>query len=173
MIIAQVCLRLATIKGHSKICSFITQHNATDVASFEGACNCHADCRNVHQSCCPWIECSFLYHKPSPKAFQRIAEFTIPESWKHPSSCMASILTGHVTHGSAYTTACSSSCQYPATSHSHWRGVDQHSTGHNQQPDQLYPKEMWFAQMVVTPDGRVLTFIRIRIFKNISLGLRL
>ncbi len=27
MIIAQVCLRLATIKGHSKMCSFITQHN--------------------------------------------------------------------------------------------------------------------------------------------------
>ncbi|ROI47935.1 Transposable element Tc1 transposase [Anabarilius grahami] len=39
MIIAQVCLRLATIKGQSKMCSFITQHNATDVASFEGACN--------------------------------------------------------------------------------------------------------------------------------------
>ncbi len=35
MIIAQVCLRLATIKGHSKMCSFITQHNATDVANFE------------------------------------------------------------------------------------------------------------------------------------------
>ncbi len=32
MIIAQVCLRLATIKGHSKMCSFITQHNSTDVA---------------------------------------------------------------------------------------------------------------------------------------------
>ncbi len=31
MIIAQVCLCLATIKGHSKMCSFITQHNATDV----------------------------------------------------------------------------------------------------------------------------------------------
>ncbi len=57
MIIAQVCLWQATIKGHSKICSFITQHNATDVASFEGAWNWHADCRNVHQSCCPWIEC--------------------------------------------------------------------------------------------------------------------
>ncbi len=75
--------------------------------------------------------------------------YTIPGSWKHPSSCMASILTGHVTHwaclgcpGSAYTTVCSSSCQYPATSHSHWRRVDQHSTGHNQQPDQLYAKEM-------------------------------
>ncbi len=59
------------------------------------------------------------------------------KSWKHPSSCMASILTGHVTHwaclgcsGSAYTTGCSSSWQYPATSHSHWRGVDQHYTGH-------------------------------------------
>ncbi len=57
------------------MCSFITQHNATDVASFEGACNWHADCRNVHQSCCPWIECSFLYHKPSPKAFQRIWQY--------------------------------------------------------------------------------------------------
>ncbi len=78
MIIAQVSLRLATIKGHSKICSFITQHNATDVAGFEGACNWHADCRNVHQSFCPWIECSFLYHKPSPKAFQRIRQYIQP-----------------------------------------------------------------------------------------------
>ncbi len=42
------------------MCSFITQHNATDFASFEGACNWHADCRNVHQSCCPWIESSFV-----------------------------------------------------------------------------------------------------------------
>ncbi len=48
--------------------------------------------------------------------------YTIPGSWKHPSSCMASILTRHVTHwtclgynGSAYKTACSSSCQYPAS----------------------------------------------------------
>ncbi len=46
-----------------------------NVASFEGACNWHADCRNVHQSCCLWIECSFLYHKPSPKAFQRIWQY--------------------------------------------------------------------------------------------------
>ncbi len=51
--------------------SFITQHNATNVTSFEGACNWHTDCRNVHQSCSPWIECSFLYNKPSPKEFQR------------------------------------------------------------------------------------------------------
>ncbi len=40
------------------------------------------------------------------------------------------------------TTACSSSCQYPATLHNHWRGEDQHSTVHNQQPDQLFAKEM-------------------------------
>ncbi len=87
--------------------------------------------------------------------------YTIPGSWKYPSSCMASILTGHVTHwaclgcsGSAYTTACYSSCQYPATSHSHWRGVDQHSSGHNQ-PDQLYTKGdvlHCMRLMVVTPD---------------------
>ncbi len=44
----------------------------------------------------------------------------------------------------------------PATSHSHWRGVDQHSTGHNQQPDQLYAKEMcctvWGKWWSLTPD---------------------
>ncbi len=80
MIIAQVCLRLATIKGHSKMCSFISQHNATDVSSFEGAFNWHADCRNVHQSCCPWIECSFLYHKSYPKVFQRIWQYIQPAS---------------------------------------------------------------------------------------------
>ncbi len=80
MIIAQVCLRLATIQFHSKMCSFITQHNATYVASFEGACNWHADCRNVHQSCCPWIECPFIYHKPSPKSFHRIWKYIQPAS---------------------------------------------------------------------------------------------
>ena len=43
------------------MCSFVTQHNATDVSSFEEACNWHADCRNFHQSCCQRISCSFLY----------------------------------------------------------------------------------------------------------------
>ncbi len=75
---------------------------------------------------------------------------------------MASLLTGHVNHwaclgysGSAYTTVCSSSCQYPATLHSHWRGVD--STVHNQQPKQLYAKEMcctvwgkWWSHQILT-----------------------
>ncbi len=42
MISTQVCLGLVTIKGHSKMYCFITQHNATDVASFEEACNWHA-----------------------------------------------------------------------------------------------------------------------------------
>ena len=41
-------------------------------------------------------------------------------------------------------TACFSFRQYPATSQSHWKGVG-HSTGHNQQPDQLYVKEMFHA----------------------------
>ncbi len=96
--------------------------------------------------------------------------YTIPGSWKHPSSCMASILTGHVTHwaclgcsGSAYTTACSSSCQYPAASHSHWREVDQHFTGHKQQPDQLYAKELcctawgkWWSHQILTGFRTVL-----------------
>jgi hypothetical protein len=33
----------------------------------------------------------------------------------------------------------------PLTSHSHWRGVGQHSASHNQQPDQLYAKKMCYA----------------------------
>ncbi len=47
MIIAQVGLRLATIIDHSKMCSFIHTAQCTDVESFKGACNWHADCRNV------------------------------------------------------------------------------------------------------------------------------
>ncbi len=62
------------------MCSFITQHNATDVTSFEGGCTWHADRRNFHQRCCPWIECSFLYHKPSPKRFQGIWQYIQPAS---------------------------------------------------------------------------------------------
>ena len=62
MITTQVHLVLGTIKSHSKMCSFVTQHNATDVWSFEGACNGHADYRNAYQR----IECPFLYHKPLP-----------------------------------------------------------------------------------------------------------
>ena len=52
MIIIQLHLVLGTIKGNSKMCSFVTQHNATDLSSFEGACKWHADCRKVHQSGC-------------------------------------------------------------------------------------------------------------------------
>ena len=62
MIITQVHLVLGTIKWHSKMCSFATQHNATAISSFERACNWHADCRNVHQSCFPTIsrlQCHF------------------------------------------------------------------------------------------------------------------
>ncbi len=46
----------------------------------------------------------------------------------------------------------------PVSALSHWRGVDQHSTGHNQQPDQLYVKEMcftargkWWSSQVKSP----------------------
>ncbi len=103
--------------------------------------------------------CSMIMHSPMMWG-------SVHNSWKLNilNSCMASILTGHVTHwaclgcsGSVYTKACSSSCQYPATSHSHWRGVDQHFTGHNQQPDQLYAKEMcctargkWWSHQILT-----------------------
>ncbi len=118
--------------------------------------------------------CSMIMHGPMLQGL-----YTIPGSWKHPSSCMASILTGHVTHwaclgcsGSAYTTACSSSCQCPDTSHSHWRGVDQHYTDHNQQPDQLYVKEMcctawgkWWSHQIRTGSGPPPNTVKLHILE--------
>ena len=77
--------------------SFITQNNATDVASFEGVCSWHADCRNVHQSCCPWIECSFLCHKPSPKAFQTVWQHIQPTS-QPQTTCNHTSQDLHIQH---------------------------------------------------------------------------
>ncbi len=89
---------------------------------------------------------------------------SVHNSWKLKTSQFLHGQHTHVSHwaclggsGSTYTAACSSSCQYPATSHSHWRGVDQHYTGHNQQHDQLYAKEMcctawgkWWSHQILT-----------------------
>ncbi len=104
--------------------------------------------------------CSMIMHGP-------MLQGSVQNSWKLKTSQFLQgqhNLTWHVTHwpclgcsGLAYTTVRSSSCQYPSTSHSHWRGVDQHSTGHNQQPDQLYAKEMcctawgkWWSHQILT-----------------------
>ncbi len=176
------------------MCSFITQHNSTDITSFEGACNWHVDCRNVHQSWCQrcgssggvmvWAGVCYGQRtqvhfidgilnaqryrdeilRPIVEPFIHDHHFMLQHDnvWRYVARICTQFLeaenipvlawpalTGHITHwaclgcsGSANTTVCSSSCQYPATSHSHWRGVDQHFTGHNQQPDQLYAKEM-------------------------------
>ena len=84
----------------------------------------------------PFIHCHHLMFQHD-NALPRLKDLcTIPGSWKCPGSSMACILTRHFTNGEIpmgysglkCTTACSSSRQYPATSHSHWRGVEQHST---------------------------------------------
>ncbi len=49
-----------------------------------------------------------------------------------------------------------------ATSHSHWRGVDQHSSDRNQQPDQLYAKEMCCTAWSKWRSHQVLTGFRTR-----------
>jgi hypothetical protein len=54
MIITRVHLVLGTIKGHSKMFHFATQFNATDVSSFEGACNWHVNFSTI--SC---LQCCF------------------------------------------------------------------------------------------------------------------
>ncbi len=69
----------------------------------------------------------------------------------HPLSMFGMLWIG------VYDSVFQCSCQYPAPLHSHWRGVDQHSTGHNQQPDQLYAMEMcctawgkWWSHQILT-----------------------
>ncbi len=87
MIIAQVCLRLTTIKGHSKMCSLITQHNATDFfASFEGACNWHADCieLNVNFSTISRLQRRFReFGSTSNQPHNRRLRVTIPSRDLH------------------------------------------------------------------------------------------
>lgn len=61
LIIVQVILRLPKLKE----CAVLSHSTATDVASGEGACGWHDDCRKIHQRCCLWIECSFLYQSLS------------------------------------------------------------------------------------------------------------
>jgi hypothetical protein len=88
---------------------------------------------------------SMIMHGPCRKDL-----YTIPGSWKCPSFSwpayspdMSHIWGWLGCSGSTCKTACSSSCHYPANLHSHWRGVRQHSTGHNQQYDQLYALELY------------------------------
>lgn len=106
--------------------------------------------------CQPYIQEHLLMSKQDKDLY------TIVESWKHGSSCMVSILNRHATYwtcfgcsGSAYTTECTSSCQYQATSHSHWTGVDQHSDGPQSTPWWILCEgDVWhrMMQMVVTRD---------------------
>ena len=86
--------------------------------------------------------------------------YTIPGSWKGPLVSWPAY-SPDVTHwaclrgsGSTCTTACSRSCQYPATSNSHWRGVGQHSTGQSTAWSTLCEGDVsrCMRQMAVTPD---------------------
>ena len=95
-------------------------------------------CRSSTTTSC----CSMIAARPH-------VEGAVHNSWELNTSqfLRGQHLAGHVAHWACL--GCSGYdsvfqfLQHPATSHSHWRGVDQHSTGHNQQPDQLCVKEMW------------------------------
>lgn len=83
------------IKCDSKLnTSFITRHNATDAASFEGACKWHADCRNVHQSC----YCEFNVHLTTISHrqchFQKYGSMSI-----RPHNCRPRLGPSHVSPG--------------------------------------------------------------------------
>ena len=88
----------------------------------------------------------------------------VHNSWKTKKSQFFDGLHTHQTlnmFGILWIAVCDSVFQfltkYPATSHSYWRVGGQHSTGHNQQPDQLYVKEMcptawgkWWSHQILT-----------------------
>jgi hypothetical protein len=80
MSITQVHLVLGTIKMHSKMCRFVTKHNATDVSSINRACNWHAVCRNVHTSCWQRILCNFSTISHLQRHFR---EFGSTSIWHH------------------------------------------------------------------------------------------
>lgn len=61
LIIVQVSLRLPALKERA----VLSHSTAADVGSCEGACGWHEDRRKIHQRCCLWIECSFLYQSLS------------------------------------------------------------------------------------------------------------
>ncbi len=103
--------------------------------------------------------CSMIMHGP-------MLQGSVHNSWKLKTS---QFLHGQHTHrtchplsmfGMLWISVYDSVFQFlpiSATSHSHWRGVDQHYTGHNQQPDQLYAKEMcctawgkWWSHQILT-----------------------
>ncbi len=97
--LAQVCLRLATIKGYSKMCSFIPQHNTTDVARFEGACNWHADCRNVQSVLSRAIAHELNVHFSTISLLQRRFR-EIGSTVTTITSCCSMIMHGPMLQGS-------------------------------------------------------------------------
>ncbi len=77
--------------------------------------------------------CSMIMHSP-------MLQGSVHNSWKLKTS---QFLHGQHTHRTCHQLSMFGMLWINrATSHIYWRGVDQHSTGHNQQPDQLYAKEM-------------------------------
>ncbi len=62
------------------MCSFITQHNATDVASFEGACNWHAQGQGLDPVEDDALDWHVQQHVPIPANIQQF-HTAIEEEW--------------------------------------------------------------------------------------------
>ena len=126
-----ICILLMTILMHRDI-----------VTRFWGPLSCHSSA--AINSCF-----SMIMHSP-------MLQGSVHNFWKlKMSQFLPDLHTRHTRHVTYI--PCLGCSGYPATSHSHWRGVGQYSTGQNQQPDQLYVKEMcraawdkWWLHQILT-----------------------
>jgi hypothetical protein len=108
----------------------------------------------------PEAHCHAIHPPPSPHVSCRKDLYTIPGSWKCPSSSMARILTRCVTHwaymfGMLWIDVYDSVFQFPPIPSDFAQPLKRSgSTGHNQQPDQLCEGDVsrCMRHMVVTPD---------------------
>ncbi|MED6258804.1 hypothetical protein ATANTOWER_012656 [Ataeniobius toweri] len=78
-------LGLGTMKGHPKMSTFVTSHNASAVASYAGECYWHVGCRDVHQSSSCTAQCPLSDHRPFKSSF--------PTDWHYCKSTSSSSAT--------------------------------------------------------------------------------
>jgi hypothetical protein len=106
MLITQVHLVLGAIKGHSKFCSFVTQHNSTDVTSFEVACFSMLTAGMSTRAASRWLNVNFSKISHLQWRFREFGSTFIwiqnlrPRVWRHADERFGEVnVVNRVPHG--------------------------------------------------------------------------